>query len=53
MYFRRDRGIMSLDEFPQFEGSDAAMSPLARAEAVEMSNGSAPAWRNLANAMRQ
>ena len=37
MYFRRDRGIMSLDEFPQFEGSDVAMSPLARAEAVEMS----------------
>lgn len=37
MYFRRDRGIMSLDEFPQFEGSDAAMSPQARAEAVEMS----------------
>jgi len=36
MCFRRNRGILSLTEFPNLDSCDAAMSPLARAESAEM-----------------
>jgi RNA polymerase sigma-70 factor (ECF subfamily) len=34
-FFRLERGIMSLDEFPEIDPSDRAPSPLARFEQVE------------------
>ena len=34
-FFRRDRGILSLDEFPNVDVSDDGISPLARFERME------------------
>jgi len=34
-FYRRDRGILSLDQFPNFDLPDRALSPLARLERME------------------
>jgi RNA polymerase sigma-70 factor (ECF subfamily) len=34
-YFRRDRGMMSLEEFPSLDARDPSISPLARLEQTE------------------
>lgn len=37
-FFRRDRGLVSLDEFPNFDARDTTASPLARFEEAERRN---------------
>jgi DNA-directed RNA polymerase specialized sigma24 family protein len=37
-FFRRDRGILSLEELPNFDVPDGALSPLARVEQMETRN---------------
>ena len=37
-FFRRDRPILSLDQIPNLDVPDRAMSPLARAERIEVRN---------------
>jgi len=38
MFFRRDRGTISLEEFPNIDSHDCGPSPLARYEQIERSN---------------
>ena len=37
-FFRRDRGFVSLDEYPNFDARDMAASPFTRLEEVERRN---------------
>ena len=52
-HFRRDRGILSLDEFPNFDLRDTTLSPLARVGGWKGATGFVPAWRSFRTATEQ